>query len=335
MTDHHLENDVYCLILTYNNRWRYLEEVLTALSVHPWLHIVIVNNGSSDFPNDHVLYGKFASYERIDQSENVGSAKGYGIGLQHIEQRDETALVWLLDDDNVPGPDALKVLLRRYNEEQTNFNNLPLMIMALRTSRKYLVGISSGEPLAKYFSLGNDFLGFSLNKLRHKLLATQKDTISDAPILLPYAPYGGLLFSISLIKQIGLPDERYFVYADDFEFTHRCIQANGRILLEPEAIVTDLEPSWQLGRNKGRKGPVTLDGPPFRVYYSIRNFVYFQRKSLVSNHWVYASNAVIYIIYLSLFALFTGRIAAFRVFFEGVSDGWKGVFINSKYRKIP
>ncbi len=60
----------------------------------------------------------------------------------------------------------------------------------------------------------------------------------------------GLFFHKDLIEKIGLPDESYFLYVDDFDFTYRITKAGGEIWMVTNSHLHDLESSFYLPGKK-------------------------------------------------------------------------------------
>ena len=84
-----------------------------------------------------------------------------------------------------------------------------------------------------------------------------------------YAPTCFMLFKAELFAQLGLMDERYFVYYDDADFLWRMKAAGKALHLVPSCLVRHKVSSSTGG-----------DFTPFSVYYSNRNRIYFLRKHL-------------------------------------------------------
>ena len=103
----------------------------------------------------------------------------------------------------------------------------------------------------------------------------------DGPehLTLPCATYGGMFFHKSLINRIGLPLRDYFIYCDDFEWSHRIIQKGGKIYLVKASRVKDIESNGSGSDNK--------------EYYQARNFIRFQKK-LAKNKFIFYLNAFCY-----------------------------------------
>ena len=85
----------------------------------------------------------------------------------------------------------------------------------------------------------------------------------------PYAPTCFLLMRSEVFRQVGMMDERYFVYYDDTDFVWRLGRQGISIRYVPTAIVRH-----KVSTSTGGKTS------PFTVYYTNRNRIYFIRKNL-------------------------------------------------------
>lgn len=324
------DRELYCVIVTYNNRWPLLESVLSSLSTFKDLRIVLVVNGSDSDSLGLVATNRFNSFHIIYSPDNKGSAWGFGAGMQYVADQNHRALVLLLDDDNVLEKGALHILIDSFQHNLDQFAEDEFMLMSYRTSRTYLKGIVEGFPVERYQFTSNEFLGFSFPRLIKRIGRGYVKTEPAVPLCLNYAPYGGLFFSATIIKKFGLPKEHYFVYADDFEYTSRCVRGGVKIFLISKAIVLDLEQSWQSARSE--IGFNILFGNPFRVYYSVRNFIAFQQEIWVSKRWLFLLNGLVYSVLIMILALYRQRWSNFRIYKEAVKDGLLFRFDNTKWR---
>ena len=113
--------------------------------------------------------------------------------------------------------------------------------------------------------------------------------------------------------------EEFFLYQDDFEYTYRITKKGGKIYLLLDSIVEDLERSW------GAVERMTIfhdynEGPKTRVYYTVRNRVYFDLKYRVTNKFVYLLNMALFKTLLFIFNGFRSN----KVFERAVEDGIMG-----------
>lgn len=324
----------YVVIITYGNRWTYLEKVLNFFTSCDDVQIIVVNNNSQYSVDQFVKNLNISNVFIINSLENKGSAWGFKTGIQYASNQKECDFIWLLDDDNLPQTNALEKLHLQFSivKAQSNKNNFALM--AFRIDRKYLSNVVNGEPIKWNFPQANAFLGFHLFKLHFlilKKLKLFKRKTAKNNIILPCAPYGGFFFHKELIKLIGLPDERFFVYADDFDFTYRIQKNGGAIYFVEDCKINDLEQTWQNKKQKKLFSPNILEVESNKVYFSTRNFIFFQKQNLVTNKFIFNLNRIVYSNYLSLLALLKGKRANYKRFLEASEDGLNENFNNNKY----
>jgi hypothetical protein len=82
----------------------------------------------------------------------------------------------------------------------------------------------------------------------------------------------------NLIDNIGFPNEKFYLYGDDTEWTYRITKGGGKIYLILESIIVDLEPFW------GINGNFLIDKiqkDKRRFYYACRNAAFFEINNLV------------------------------------------------------
>ncbi len=218
---------------------------------------------------------------------NVGSAPAYAAGI-------EAALecgadwVWLLDDDNLPAPDALGRLLAAH--AALSRDDVDAAGIAVCGYRDHIHGAQLRDgPRAT-----SSFLGFHLRTLVRRLFRRTRSQSEGPPQALPtaIAPYGGLLLPRSLIARAGLPDPRFVLYADDTEYTDRIVRQGGKLFVISDAVIADLLPSWL---NRPSLLRAWLDEPDSaRVYYGVRNEAWFDCHRLAEKRWQYRVHRAIY-----------------------------------------
>jgi GT2 family glycosyltransferase len=230
-----------CVIVTYGNRAELLERVVWSIFKSVGKIIIVDNNSEQDFG-----YYEGEKVDIIRMGENTGSAGGYKKGLEAAYKSD-CGLIWLLDDDNVPDKDALDILLSYYESFTVKgFKNFALC---------------SDRGGAKFRQLESYIGGINLPFLKTK----ETETVNEKVYNIPVCPYGGMLFHKSLLETIGYPDERFFVYCDDYEWSYRITQSGGSIFLIQKSKVNDIDVSDK-------------EENPAKIYYSVRNLTYFKKK---------------------------------------------------------
>lgn len=320
--------DICVLIVTYSNRWQFLAQVLQRVTAFENVtDIVVVDNASVYSVAENCKLLTDERIKVITNTENLGSAGGYKIGLEYFNLNTSAKFVWLLDDDNQPAEDALEKLTEAWTSIAGPDDRKALF--SLRPDRKQHVMIAQGEDAKRFFSVSNSFMGFNLfhvpfnqyYKLRDRFV---KHGVFKEKAMMPYAPYGGMFFHKLLVDLIGYPEESFFVYADDSEYTHRITEKGGRIWLIPASQITDVDTSYGIGYTRRFWRSVYLDLWSFRTYYQVRNSVYFYDRVNVTNRMVYGLNKWLFLSGQWLISRITAKQANYSKLLKAVEDGLVG-----------
>ncbi len=322
---------VTLVTVTYADRANFVCELLeSAFECEEIANIIIVNNGGTlvQLRNEWPA----AKVTLINLEQNFGSAKAFGLGIGHA-LKISNAFIMLMDDDNVIGRDAVKILIDNYRE---NSNIHPLYACAgLRRDkgmRHYIRQVEERE---------GSFMGFHVfdfwRKIRKMLgIDDEPPSPADNTLLLKYAPYGGFFSHGATFKKIGLPSEDFVLYADDWEYTSRVVALGGRITLVGDAEIVDQEVSWAVGENKPSFNKFLEDGSDFRVFYTFRNHVFLSTRSLLPRHaLIFMLNAIFFFSLLTIFNIRVGRYSRLLLIFTAVYKGICGQLGESPRFQLP
>ena len=219
---------------------------------YPSFAVVVVDNGSTDgspdaiarWSNDNLLI------TLIRNSGNLGFAGGSNIGIRHALTTG-TDYVFLLNNDTIVEPDVLTRLvdtaelsgdigmtgpkIYKYGEERV------LDSAGTRTIPWLAQGFLKGH--------GEEDLG-------------RYDGVAE----IPYITGTALVVKRSVLQKVGLMDEDYFFYFDDFDWGLRTRNAGYRLLLVPDAIIH-------------HKGSQAIGfGSPSYMHHMVRSRILFARK---------------------------------------------------------
>jgi GT2 family glycosyltransferase len=324
---------VQIIIVTYGNRANFVKRtVKRVLSFSTVSRVIIVDNNSS--PESKRLLEKIADghndkIELIHNSENAGPGRAIRTALESGIRSGRNSFFWILDDDNLPKPDALDVLTSIWNKFEIESKNENLIAASFRKDRpNYLRAVRHNSP-NEIMGIPNIFRSFHIKKapslLIQKVLRPGKTENTDKSMdtgEIPVAPYGGMFFHPDLVIKHGYPDSEYYLYFDDYEFSRRVIREGGHIILACKSIIEDQEQSWY---NKGF-GFMRLATQKNRtvMYYSVRNRILFEKEYLVSSKPVYLLNGLIYCGIMFSAMLITLNFKNIRVFSEALLDGFRG-----------
>ena len=315
--------------VTYGSRWPLLSRVLGALEHESIVdEVVVIDNGSKPTAEELIREIGFKKPTIIRNESNQGSAKAFGHGIEAALERG-AEWVWILDDDNLPRPGALASLVEAYIDESAVTPHDQLAMLAFRPEHQ--ADVAHGVPLDRVHPRPGSFRGFHILDIPYKIWrrtpwgCPHASAGSPARLVMPDAPYSGLLFRRELIDVIGLPNPEFVLYADDNEYTYRITRRGGRIVLVTGSRLDDLESSWNVKARFGNSFDGLLCGEgDFRAYYGMRNGTYYDYirwRGYPLELWL---NRMLYLAILYIFALLRGRRQRYRLLRQAIYDGLSG-----------
>jgi GT2 family glycosyltransferase len=328
----------FALIVTYADRSDYVESLSRTFFSMGISKIIIVDNGSSASSEAKLNILADSDKTRIllkRLKKNEGTAAAFRIGMETAFLDPGCEYLWILDDDNIPDPDALDALFRVWNLIEIEEKSYMLMLSSYRDTKPiYRRAVLTNNPDMiighrnhfRAFHLGHVINSFSRKK---KVLHPQEDTVSDFGEI-SAAPYGGMFFHKNLLRTIGYPDSRFYIYCDDHEFSHRLKLRGGTILAVLSSNIRDVEASW----NSSGMGifNIAKHENPTLLYYSVRNRIFLELRFTVNNYITYFVNAMIYVCTVVFFSAISLRFDNMLAFSRAVWDGFSGrMRMHKKY----
>jgi GT2 family glycosyltransferase len=330
-----MESKVCVVTVTYGIRFHLLKQVIdAALNEGVYKIIVVDNNSEVESRNKLMEYEKLLNgkIKVLYLDDNYGSAGGFKKGLEEAYNDSECEFIWLLDDDNKPMDSSLKILLDFWYSLEIENKQEKIALLSYRFKKEQLAkeAIIRNKP-ELVLGFKNSFLGFHIKELhkkiyrylqrRFKLENNVVEQRSDKKFgIVPVAPYGGLFIHKNILNKIGYPNEDFYLYADDHEWSYRITQMGGKIYLILESKIDDLELSWHVSKSaKDTAFSIISKGNPQRVYYSVRNRIFFEINNLVDNKMIYWINIFVYLLLISFSS--TKNI---KLIIKAVKDGYKG-----------
>lgn len=181
--------------------------------------VIVVDNASTDHTQD-VLRREDLPLQVLTTPENLGGAGGFHLGVWTAYDQGFDR-IWLMDDDVVPAPDCLTVLMS--HDEDC------LMSVREDTSGQLV------EKAATRFDLRNPLA----IKPKTGMVETVYGTREAMPELveLDNVAFEGFLVRRTVVAEIGLPDPAYFIFYDDVDFALRARRAGRRIWGVRDAVL--------------------------------------------------------------------------------------------------
>ncbi len=172
---------------------------------------------------------------------NTGGAGGFHAGLEWAIGRDAD-LVWLMDDDGIPEPDCLSLLLER--DGQFDFWGPAV--------------VAEQDPTRLCFPIRLPGKSTVVHEMSEVLQAAEGGLIAEVVI-----PFNGVLITRDLVQRIGLVREEFFIWGDDVEYLWRARAAGARVATVVDArflhpATDDLGTPMAFGRTTYNHSPSDL-----------------------------------------------------------------------------
>lgn len=214
--------------------------------------IIVVDNNS---PDNSVLQiqRQFPEFKYIINKSNLGFSKANNKGIKWALKHNFD-LIMLINPDVVGKTNFLEPLIQLIKQVDNYGLVAPLIIEKKNNKSVYVLG-------AKL----NSWLG----RISHqKVLIKPKK-----PIIQDFVSGCCLLIKKEVFQQIGLLDERFFMYFEDSDFGLRARQADFKLLIEPKAQIYH-QTSSSIGQDSWKK-----------IYYNLVSNLKFDLKHIEPWFW--------------------------------------------------
>jgi len=212
---------VAVVVVTYN-RAELLGPMLASLAALEPLPeaVIVVDNASTDHTQQVLAAAANPGLQVLTMTENLGGAGGFHHGVRAAYEQGYDR-IWLMDDDVLPAPDCLTVLMAQDEA----------CLMAVREDR------AGGlvEKAATDFDLRRPWSV----KPKTASVETEYGTRAAMPerVELQNVAFEGFLVRREVVDAIGLPDQAYFIFYDDVDFAVRARRAGYRIWAIRDAVL--------------------------------------------------------------------------------------------------
>jgi GT2 family glycosyltransferase len=240
-----MSTTVGALVVTYNRR-ELLRECLGAVlgQTRPPDHVLVVDNASTDGTRD-MLRDEFPGVEVRALPRNLGSSGGFhaafAAGVEHGFD-----WLWCMDDDTIPAPDALELLV----DARERLAGLPEPVVLASKVLWTDGNVHPMNPPAPHPLAGMDLY---LDALQRGLMPIRSNTFPSA------------LVRRDAVERHGPPRPGFWIWSDDIDFFGRILREEHGYLV-PESVAV----------HKTRTAHTPWQGKE-RFYYAVRNGVFIVR----------------------------------------------------------
>ena len=265
--------------------------------------IFFVDNGSNDGSGDKIAL-EFPEINYIKNEKNEGFTGANNKALNVILKQ-SFDYVLLLNNDTEVEPDFLSLLAASMDSDKNLAATQPLI---LDFPNKNTIWNAGGSF--------NIFFGLSTTRYKGLIykpkLKIEKFTewISGCCILV----------KITVIKEVGLLDNRFFAYFEDVDWSIRMTNQGYKLGVVPKSIIYHHSSGSTNKNNTSNEGNLS----PYAHYLNVRNHIYLIKKhtSFFNNigSWIYQ---ILKITSYSIYFILRGRFGKFKMVWRGVLDGIK------------
>ncbi len=209
---------VSVLILAYNNLSDTIECLVSVSEIqYANLDVLVVDNGSTDGSAD-AIRDHFPNVRVLRSESNLGVPGGFNLGIRNA-LASGSEFVFLLNNDTVVAPDIVSILVARAIENPNLAIVMPKILYYDQRDLVWSVG-------ARYRRVPPAIVFIGLGKPDRDFQRVQR---------IQYAPSCGLLVRRGAFERVGLFDDGYRFYYDDWDFSIRVREAGFAIELVPAA----------------------------------------------------------------------------------------------------
>jgi hypothetical protein len=251
---------VSVVVVNYNGK-KFLDDCLSSLERQTCqnFEVILVDNGSSD---DSIAFarGKFPGVKIVDNGVNLGFAGGTNSGIREAQGE----FIFTLNNDTIADPRMLEEIVRPMQSDQH-------------------VGVCGSKMLLSDGRINSTAICISRSGAAWDRGMGEVDNGQyDKREEVFGACAGAALYRRSMLEEIGLFDEDFFLYSEDVDLAFRAQLAGWKCMYVPTAKVVHV--------HGGTTGP----GSEMAVYYLNRNLIWYITKNfppralLLSMPWIVA-----------------------------------------------
>ena len=214
---------VHVIVLNWNGRETVLQTIDSVLSAdYPCTNLVIVDNGSTD-GSDVEIQQRFPAMTLIRNNANLGFAAGNNRGINYAREHGGEWIL-LLNNDALLGRASLRRMVSALLADPGR---------GLVVPKIYFYPSASEHVL---WACGAQWRRFP-PRVTLRGYGERDAGQFDRPSAVDYATACALLIRGEALDRVGLLDESYFMYQEDYAFCDRVRASGIEIWYEPGAVV--------------------------------------------------------------------------------------------------
>lgn len=189
---------IAAVVVTYNRK-DLLQQCLKSILAQEQVvcDVLVVDNASTDGTQQAMEQWAEPRVRYRNTGQNLGGAGGFNFGMRWAVEAGYD-YVWIMDDDTLPRPDALKQLWSAHEILQGNYGFLSSVVLWKDGKECRMNRQKIKKSFYEHVEL-----------LRHGIIQIEQAT------------FVSLFFPAEVICRAGLPIKEFFIWGDDLEYTRR------------------------------------------------------------------------------------------------------------------
>lgn len=254
--------------------------------------IILVDNGSTDGSGEKLVL-RYPQVEFLETGKNLGFAGGYNMGIRTaLEHGAERVLI--VNNDTLAAPDLLHNLCSELDKEGVDAT-APVIYYAAAPQKVW----SAGGQISPLLLEPSNSHG-------------REKAVPIAPTPRTFLSGCCLLMDRALLNNVGLFDERFFVYYEDLDFCLRILRAKRVMKIVPMAKLwhkVSLSSGGELSVNE-------------RYAMARSSGQYFRKHLTWQNAWAVLPYRLVSAILWTLRLATRSKWSALRAYWHGLWQGW-------------
>ena len=262
----------------------------------------LVDNGSIDGSGDKIAL-EFPEVNYIKNEKNEGFTGANNLALKAILEQDFD-YVLLLNNDTEVKPNFLSLLEAKMNSDNKLAATQPLI---LNFKNKDTIWNAGGSF--------NTFFGLTKTRLKGMIFNPQLNIETSTQWITGCC----ILVKTSVVKQVGLLDNRFFAYFEDVDWSIRMTNLGYKLAVVPESIIYHHTSGSTKKNNASNEGNLS----PYAHFLNVRNHIYLIKKHTFFNTLGSCIYQIVKIFAFSIYFILRGRFVKFKMVWRGLFEGIK------------
>lgn len=268
---------------------------------YPNSQIIVVDNGSEDGSGEK-LATEFPDIIFLKNQENLGFTGGNNAGIQYALENGSDYLL-LLNNDTVVTPSFLTPLIHLLEVNESIGAVQPKIMFNHDRNIIWNAGGKFNSFITKTTTVGE-------NEIDQGQFDESKET--------DWITGCCFLVRSSVIKVIGLLDQRFFIYHEDVDWSLKIKNEGLKMFYEPKSVIYHATGMSDKNHGDHNEGNVS----PFSHYMGVKNHLFLVRRYAqginLLGSWSYQFIKLSgYLVYFIL----RGRFMKFKFVLKGITDG--------------